>query len=114
MTTALWLRGLMLDNGRGEAIDRGLAYLAVLQQAEGIWPKVPLRRMPADAVVSAFVLLQLSGFEKFRCGVRFDNAMEWFENNPIEGEAVAQKLWQHARVRGMMATKPRVMTPNLS
>src|SRR5580704_822143 len=42
--TALCLRALSLQNGHGPAIERGMAYLANLQQPAGIWPKIPIRR----------------------------------------------------------------------
>jgi len=39
------------------AIDRGIACLADLQQPAGIWPRVPIHRMPSDAAASAYILL---------------------------------------------------------
>lgn len=65
-TTALCLRALLGSGGDGIAIDRGLAWLASLQKEEGIWPAEPLRRMPEDAGVSAFVLYQLGDQPSFR------------------------------------------------
>src|SRR5688500_16108573 len=59
VSTALCLRALLCGQGTGEAVERGMAYLANLQKDEGTWPQVPLRRMSADAYVSAFVLYQL-------------------------------------------------------
>src|SRR4051812_12048140 len=44
MTTALCVRALRCCDGHGEAVERGLKYLASLQKSEGIWPKEPLRR----------------------------------------------------------------------
>jgi hypothetical protein len=98
-TTALALRALSLQQGRGPAVDRGMIYLAALQQPTGIWPKIPIRRMPEDALVSAFALLQLGDNEQFRAAVRFDNALAWFESHRWTLDANTQTLWDHARLR---------------
>src|ERR1700683_146314 len=37
-TTALCVRALSLGRGDGQAIERGLGYLASLQKDDGIWP----------------------------------------------------------------------------
>jgi len=97
--TALCVRALSLQNGRGAAIERGVAYLAALQQPGGIWPKIPIRRMPADALVSAFVLFQLADHCEFRNAVDFDAAYGWFESHRWTLDPAAQALWDHARLR---------------
>jgi hypothetical protein len=99
ITTALALRALMLSDGEGEAVDRGLEYLASLQQPGGIWPRVPLRRMPADGAVSAFVLLQLADKERFRNSVDFQSAAEWFAANSEREGTPARELWSLAKLR---------------
>jgi hypothetical protein len=99
-TTALALRALMGDRGQGLTIERGLAYLANLQKTdEPIWPNVPMRRMPADALVSAFLLHQLSGFDQFRSAVRFGQAVAWFERNESVLDGPTLRLWQRVRLR---------------
>jgi len=97
--TALCVRALSLQNGRGYAIERGLVYLADLQQPSGIWPKIPIRRMPADALVSAFVLLQLADNELFRERVDAQAAMTWFESHRWTLDPATKSLWDHARLR---------------
>ena len=97
--TALCIRALSLQNGRGVAIERGMAYLAALQQPDGIWPKIPIRRMPADALVSAFVLFQLADHPEFREAVDFDAAYGWFESHRWALDPAAKALWDHARLR---------------
>jgi hypothetical protein len=97
--SALCLRALCLNRGHGQTIERGMAYLALLQQPGGIWPQIPFRRMPADALVSAFTLLQLGDNEKFRAAVQFDAAINWFEMHAPMLDCAAQTLWSHARVR---------------
>ena len=96
MTTALCLRALLCSNGDGVAVDRGLTYLANLQKSEGVWPAVPLRRMPADAYVSAFVLLQLGDNARFREAVRFADAVAWFESHEGSLDPTARPLWDRA------------------
>jgi len=58
-TTALVVRALASDRGAGPALEAGLTFLDHLQRDDGEWPKVPLKRLPGDPAVTAFVLLQL-------------------------------------------------------
>ena len=90
---------LALWHGDGAAIDRGLQYLADLQQGCGAWPKIPLRRMAADAMASAFVMLQLGDHERFRTMVDFDAAVAWLNAESMVEEDAAAKLWNHAKLR---------------
>ena len=107
MTTALCVRALMCGQGNGMAIERGLAYLANMQKPEGIWPNIPLRRMPVDAFASAFILLQLGDSLEFREAVRFEEALIWFEGNEATLEPDARKLWDRASLRcGMKSRGP--------
>ena len=97
--TALCLRALFCSKGAGGAIDRGLAYLANLQQPGGIWPLVPLRRMPADAATSAFIISQLAPQPRFRMAVRLDDADAWFDQHRSSIGADALRAWDRARAR---------------
>jgi hypothetical protein len=106
MVTALCLRALMCGRGHGVAIDFGLEALASLQKEEGIWPAMPVRRMPADAFASAFMMLQLGDMEEFRKAVRFEAAMEWFESNDLALDEDIRRLWNHTKRR---ATRVRCM-----
>ena len=105
MVTALCLRALMCGQGHGIAIDGGLALLAELQKPEGIWPAMPVRRMPADAFASAFMLTLLGDSEPFRQVVRLDGAMEWFESNELALDEETRKVW--ARMKRRSARAPR-------
>jgi hypothetical protein len=98
--TAVCLRALSLSNGQGAAIERGMNYLAQLQQPDGIWPKIPIRRMSADPLVSAFVMLQLADHAGFRATVDFGAAVNWFMTHVSESDSATQTLWTHARPRG--------------
>ena len=99
MTTALCVRALLCGGGQGAAVERGLHYLATLQKPEGIWPREPLRRMPADAFASAFILMQLGERDAFRRAVRFDDAIDFFTANAPAMDPDARRLWTHAAVR---------------
>ncbi len=109
MTTALCIRALTCGQGNGLAIERGLDYLAALQKPEGIWPAIPIRRMPADAFASAFILLQLGDRPEFRQSIRFSSALAWFEQNESTLDPDTQKLWGRANLR--CGIKPQERQP---
>lgn len=99
-TTAFCLRALMIGrNTGGEAIERGLKYLADLQRPEGLWPREPFRRMPGDPQITSFVLYQLGAEERFRAAVRIDDALNWFEQNRATLLPPVKNLWDRARLR---------------
>jgi hypothetical protein len=108
ITTALCLRALSAGRGHGIAIERGLTYLANMQKPEGIWPKAPFRRLPADPFVSAFILLQLGSDNRFRDSVRFDDALNWFIENENVLDPETQRLWSHASIRCHCHSRPSV------
>lgn len=97
--TALCLRALMNGRGNGVAVDAGLHYLAGLQKTEGAWPTVPIRRFPADAAASAFILYQLADRPSFRAAVRFDDAVRWFETHRCGLDADGRRWWDYCRQR---------------
>jgi hypothetical protein len=97
--SALCLRALLCGGGQGVAVERGMQYLASLQKAEGIWPGVPLRRMPADPHASAVILHQLGDAPAFRSAVRFGDAVAWFEHNRDRLDSDTRRLWDLAAGR---------------
>jgi hypothetical protein len=99
MTTALCVRALTCGDGQGVAVERGLAYLAQLQKSEGIWPKVPIRRMSGDAFVSAFVLFELGETESFRRTSRISDAVDWFTRNLATLDPDTRRLWDRAAAK---------------
>jgi hypothetical protein len=99
MLTALCVRALMTCNGSGTAVDRGLAYLASLQKAEGIWPRIGVRRLQADAATSLFILYHLGNEPRFRKMVAFDNATAWFAANADALDRATQKFWNRVELR---------------
>jgi hypothetical protein len=114
IATALALRALLNDHGDGEVIDRGLHHLAMMQKPEGIWPNVPLRRMPADPHVSAFVLYQLGAQGRFRAAVRFLEAINWFESHESSLDPETRRLWDRATLRCRLARATRTeLSPSL-
>jgi len=110
VTTALCLRALLCGDGNGIAIDRGMSYLAGLQKSEGIWPNIPIRRMPADPYVSALVLYQLAEHARFRQAVRLENAVRWFNAHDSWVGDEVRELWQRARTRGRLSAGQRVLS----
>ena len=99
LTTALCLRALLCAHGQGQAVQRALSYLINMQKVEGIWPKEPLRRMPADAFTSAFILMQLGDHPQFREAVRLTDALDWFTQNAPRLDPETAKLWDKASLR---------------
>jgi len=99
LTTALCARALISTGGQGIAIDRALAHLADLQKSDGIWPKEPIRRLSADAYVSAFILFQLGGNAQFRDAVRLLDAVSWFERHEAELDDDTRRLWELASLK---------------
>lgn len=99
VSTSICLRALLCGNGNGEAVDRGMAYLANLQKSEGIWPSVPLRRMPEDAAVSALVLYELGDQPAFHGAVRVDDAISWYARNEDAIDSDCAALWHRAELR---------------
>ncbi len=112
MTTAAALRALLCGNGHGPVVERGLHFLAALQRDEGIWPAEPVRRMPADAFASAFILVQLGDHVRFRETVRFAEAIAWFTQNELALDDTTRRLWRQAKTRCQMVTGlPAVSEP---
>jgi hypothetical protein len=99
LRTALSVRALLCSRGEGPAVERGLRYLAAMQKAEGVWPKEPIRRMPADGFVSAFVMFELAQATRFRELVRIDDAVDWFAANEAMLDPDAKSMWELASLR---------------
>ena len=105
MTTAVCVRALLSGGGKGgAAVERGLRYLAALQQPKGTWPREALRRMPLDAFATAFILMQLGDREPFRRAVHFDDATTWFATEHKSLDPETRRLWSHAAIRCRHAT----------
>lgn len=111
-TTALCLRALLCGDGNGLAIENGMAFLANLQKPEGLWPKFPLRRLPEDAYVSAFILFELGDQPAFQSTVRIDGAVAWFESNEPYLDDAVRDLWRRAsrRCRATAATRAMALS----
>lgn len=98
-TSALCTRALLCSQGNGVAVERAMEFFALLQKPEGIWPREPVRRMPADALGSALILMELGDAPVFQLAVRLDAAMQWFEVNVEQLDAETRMIWSHARLR---------------
>jgi hypothetical protein len=110
MATAVCVRALLCGGGEGAAVRRGLTYLAAMQKTEGAWPIEPIRRMPADAFTTAFVLMQLGEREPFRAATRFADAVNWFAAHASELDPHSRRLWQRAAVKCRGAAGQLFMT----
>jgi len=77
LLTALCVRALQAHEAQPSRAAAGIASLARLQRDDGAWPREPLRRMPGDAMATAFVLLQLVNDPEFRAVARVDDAVRW-------------------------------------
>ena len=113
--TALCLRALLGSRGGGEAIEHGLSYLVDLQKDEGIWPRIPIRRMPADALTSAIVLSHLSHEQRFREAIMFDRAVRWFDDHSEQFDPQTRKLWFSVCLRsGFNRARSQTLWPSAS
>jgi hypothetical protein len=99
ITTAFCLRALLCGTGNGLAIERGLGYLADLQKSEGIWPSIPIRRMPADPYVSALILYQLGDQPQLHQSVRVSDAAHWFFLHERSLDSETRNLWSRVQTR---------------
>jgi len=99
LVTALCVRALLCSRGQGVAIDRGIAWLANLQKAQGAWPAFPIRRTAEDPFVSAFILFHLADQPAFRVAVRLDDAVTWLAQNEPTFDPESRRLWQRATLR---------------
>jgi hypothetical protein len=105
--SALCLRALLLGKGAGSAVELGMAYFTNLQQPDGIWPAVPIRRMPADPATSAFILSQLADQTRFGELVRLDDAFAWFARHRTSLDSQTAQIWDRLRARCL----PRLRAP---
>jgi hypothetical protein len=108
LTTALCIRALSCSGGDGQAITRGLEYLANLQREDGSWPRVPIRRLPGDAFTTAVVLFYLSNNPNFRETVHFGEAVAWLSEqehgHDIETTRLCRRL--HLRMPQRASAEP--------
>jgi hypothetical protein len=106
LLSALCLRALLLDSGTGAAVDAAIAYLANLQQSDGPWPRIPIRRMPADSFTTAFILFHLADHPQFRKSVNIPAAFAWMSRQEPDLDEDTRQLWRHARLRARISTRP--------
>jgi hypothetical protein len=97
--SALCLRALLTSGGNGAAVQQGLEYFANLQKPEGIWPNIPIRRMPADPYVSALILYELAGQPGVCTVLRLEDAVKWFDNHLSALDMETRLLWSRARLK---------------
>ena len=108
--TALCVRALLCSLGGGVAVERGIGFIASLQQDQGIWPCVPIRRMPEDAFVSAFMLFELGDQLLFRSVVDIPAALKWFDRFGANLATGAANLWAKASTRCRAVSRQTTVT----
>lgn len=91
LLTGLCARALLTHRSHLDRAHAGIASLARLQRDDGAWPREPLRRMPGDALATAYILLQLVNDETFRGVVRVADAVRWLQEQQqsLCGDAAA-------------------------
>lgn len=99
LATAVSLRALLCGGGDGMCVEKGIEYLADLQKEDGLWPRVALRRLPGDAFVTAFILLQLGDQARFAEAIRADDAMAWLQEHEDALDLETARLWRSLAVR---------------
>src|SRR5688500_14965519 len=109
LSSALCLRALLASKGNGVALERGLSYLAALQQEDGAFPAGPFRRMPADAHVTAAVMYLLAEFPLAWEVVRMSSAADWLDTHIQTMDDATRVLWRHASLRCRL--RPTAHTP---
>ena len=101
LTTALCLRALLANRGHGVVIERGMDYLAALQQEEASFPAGPFRRMPADLHATAALLYLLAEHPAFWAKVHAADAANWLDRQ-AQAESLdpaTRVLWRHGSLR---------------
>jgi hypothetical protein len=114
LVTALVLRALRLTQGAGPAVDKGFLYLTQLQKDDGLWPAEPLRRMPGDAFVTAWVCFHLGSDPDFRRTAHLDDALAALELLEPTLSPEAKRLWTRANRRRPLLMKPAVQREMVS
>jgi hypothetical protein len=102
-TTALCLRALSCSSGQGPAIDRGIEYLRAIQKDDGSFPRVPLRRMPADAFTTALVVYHLTDNAGAAEALDLDAAAAFLDSQAEELDAETRRLWRCVALRRELA-----------
>jgi len=98
-TSALTLRALAASQGAGPAIASALKFLETLQRDDGEWPAEPLRRMPGDPAVTAFVIRQIAECRTPAATQLVDRALQRLLEDPAAGDHQLATLRQRVLVR---------------
>ena len=97
--TVLAIRALRCANGEGEAIARGIQWLAELQKEDGAWPVEPVRRLPADAANTTCIPLPLANDPLRHAKARLAAALSWIPSHRHEMDAGTRRLADRVVVR---------------
>jgi|SRR5687768_5060724 len=107
VATALAIKALSCSNGQGIAVDRAIAYLADLQKSDGLWPRIPLRRLASEPFTSAFILYTLHDHPSFTRSVRFEEALAWFDQHATTLDPETDRLHRSLTLRLNRTASPQ-------
>lgn len=97
--TILALRALRCCDGNGHAVERAITHLSLCQREDGAWPDEPIRRLPADGLTTAFLLLNLAGDEAMMGKLNLQSAADWLTAHRDELEPVTRRLADRAAAK---------------
>lgn len=84
------------DQALEDALDRALAALTTMQDAEGLFRHSDDRTEEDRALTSAFVLFLLARLARFRESIRFAELMTWFDERADRLDEDTAQLYQMA------------------
>ncbi|MFT3786099.1 MAG: hypothetical protein QM770_08035 [Tepidisphaeraceae bacterium] len=99
--TALAARALLGWPETRPAALRAIAFLTGLQRDDGSFPRTGPRRLPGDALATAFVLVQLAEFADFAESIRLGAALFWLGQNRHSLSPDCRSLARNAVSRSM-------------
>jgi hypothetical protein len=79
--SAMAIRALLNWSETQHAATRGIESLSRLQRDDGSFPRTGPRRLPGDALATAFVLTHLGEFAVFADRIRLGAALHWLGQN---------------------------------
>lgn len=88
------------------AIERAIASLIPLQDADGLFTAPCDRTLQDRALTSAFLALMLAGHDAARTGLRFADLLDWFEQHQDDLEPYTRRLWLTARTAAPLHPTP--------
>lgn len=99
--SAMAIRALLNWPETALAANRGIEAIARMQRDDGGFPRIGPRRLPGDALATAFILTHLGQFAAFADRVRLGAALHWLGQNRNELSAADRALARSAVQRSV-------------